>query len=192
MTKVAIVFHSAWGHTEAIAHCIANGASAIDGVTVDVVKIGETTDELKQNVEQLQDADAIVFGAPTYLGSVSAQFKMFMDASSGAWFQQQWKDKLAAGFTVGGAMSGDKLGVLIQLSMYAAQHGMVWVGQAEANTSPDGKQGDPEAINRMGSTLGLMAQADNAGPEVTPPSGDRKTAELFGKRIATMAQKLRA
>jgi len=174
-----------------LAECIAKGVAEVEGATAVLVSVGEVAGQLEQDVEKVADADAIVFGAPTYLGSVSAQFKAFMDASSGAWFTQAWKDKIAAGFTVGGSMSGDKLNVLIQLSIFAAQHGMIWVGQAEGNKSPDGKQGDPEAVNRMGSNLGLMGQADNAGPDVTPPAGDGKTAELFGQRIAEHAKKFR-
>jgi len=191
MTKVAVVYHSAYGHTAVLAECIAKGVAEVEGATAVLVSVGEVAGQLEQDVEKVADADAIVFGAPTYLGSVSAQFKAFMDASSGAWFTQAWKDKIAAGFTVGGSMSGDKLNVLIQLSIFAAQHGMIWVGQSEGNKSPDGKQGDPEAVNRMGSNLGLMGQADNAGPDVTPPEGDRKTAELFGQRIAEQAKKFR-
>ncbi len=44
----------------------------------------------------LDAADAIIFGAPTYMGSTSAKFKAFEEAASGRWFQQAWKDKFAA------------------------------------------------------------------------------------------------
>jgi multimeric flavodoxin WrbA len=86
-----------------------------------------------------------------------------------------WKDKIAAGFTNSGSPSGDKLNTLFQLSVLAAQHGMIWVGQTEVN---DGK------INRIGSFLGLMAQSDNAPADQTPPPQDLETARRFGARVA--------
>ncbi|MFP3480244.1 flavodoxin family protein, partial [Burkholderia sp. SIMBA_057] len=73
------------------------------------------------SVEQAQDewaalesADAIIFGAPTYMGSASAAFKSFMDATSTAFFRSAWKDELAAGFTSSASRSGDKLATLMQ------------------------------------------------------------------------------
>ncbi len=69
----------------------------------------------------LDAADAIIFGAPTYMGSTSAKFKAFEEAASGRWFQQAWKDKFAAGFTTSGSYSGDKLNTLQDLAVNAAQ-----------------------------------------------------------------------
>ena len=125
-----------------------------------------------------------------YMGSVSAPFKAFMDASSGVWMKHKWKDKVSAGFTNSHSLSGDKLNSLIQMAVFAAQHGMIWVGQAEPNQSPDGFPGKADAVNRIGSTLGAMAQSENDSPEVTPPSGDLKTAELLGQRVAEITKKL--
>jgi hypothetical protein len=65
---------------------------------------------------------------------------------------------------------------------------MIWVstglkpGAALGDVSVDG-------VNRVGSSLGLMTQSDNAGPDVTPGAGDKKTAELFGARIAEVAKR---
>ena len=58
--------------------------------------------------DELLAADAIIFGGPTYMGSVSWQFKKFADASSKTWFGQAWKDKIAAGFTNSASMNDDK------------------------------------------------------------------------------------
>lgn len=187
MTKVAVLYHSGYGHTEVQAKAVAKGAAQVDGVEVKLVKAEEAT----QNLDLVKDADAIIFGSPTYMGSVSAPFKAFMDASSKVWFTQGWKDKIAAGFTNSHSLSGDKLNTLIQLAVFAAQHGMIWVGQAELNQSPDGQAGKEDAVNRIGSMLGAMAQSENAAPNVTPPSGDLKTAELLGKRVAQVAIRLR-
>ncbi|MFC3050692.1 flavodoxin family protein [Kordiimonas pumila] len=186
MTTVAIVYHSGYGHTEVQAKAVHKGAASVSGITASLVTVEDAT----ANMDILKDVDAIIFGAPTYMGSASAPFKAFQDASSGAWFNRHWKDKIAAGFTNSHSMSGDKLNTLMQMTIFAMQHGMIWVGQAEMNQSPDGEPGQADAINRIGSFLGAMAQSENAAPDITPPSGDLKTAELLGIRVATLAQKL--
>ncbi|WP_198418838.1 flavodoxin family protein [Cryobacterium psychrophilum] len=73
------------------------------------------------------DTYASIFGTPTYTGSASDAFHAFAEASSKPWMQRTWQDKLAAGFTNSGSMSGDKLHTLQHLSLLAALHGMHWV-----------------------------------------------------------------
>ena len=115
------------------------------------------------------------------MGSVSAEFKRFMDDSSKAWLDRKWKNKIAGGFTNSGAMSGDKQGVLIQLAIFASQHSMVWVG-AEYDSGND----------RFGSGLGAMAQSANApAGEGNPPKEDLIRAESYGKRIAEIAERFK-
>ena len=111
---------------------------------------------------------------------------MFADATSQPWFTSAWKDKIAAGFTNSLSLSGDKLSTLSYLAVLAAQHGMIWVGTGLA---PGASSGDVtiDGVNRVGSSLGLMTQSDNAAPDVTPGAGDLKTARLFGARIAHAA-----
>jgi multimeric flavodoxin WrbA len=96
----------------------------------------------------------------------------------------QWKNKIAAGFTNSGNMAGDKLHTLVDIALFAAQHGMIWVGLAEYggwNTS----KGSSEDINRLGSWLGAMSQSNNdEGPDVTPCASDLRTAEVLGRRVA--------
>jgi NAD(P)H dehydrogenase (quinone) len=82
MTKVAVVFHSGYGHTVKQAEAVANGAK---GSLVAIDAEGNLTDA---QWATLNEADAIVFGSPTYMGSVSWQFKKFADASSKQWFTQ--------------------------------------------------------------------------------------------------------
>jgi len=188
MKTVAIVYHSGFGHTEVLAKHMEKGAASVSGVTTQLIKAEDVT----ENPAVLNDVDAIIFGSPTYMGGVSAPFKAFMDATAGIWFKHEWKDKVAAGFTTSHSMSGDKQTVLIHMAVFAAQHGMVWVGQGELGQSPDGAPGKEDVVNRVGSYLGLMAQSENAAPEVTPPSGDLKTAEIMGARVATVTKKLRS
>ena len=76
--SLAIVYHSPYGHTAKVAQYIAQGASKLK-MTVHSMSIEQIDWEL------LDQADAIVFGSPTYMGSVSGPFKMFMDSSSKRW-----------------------------------------------------------------------------------------------------------
>ena len=56
------------------------------------------------------------------------RLKEFMEKSSRKWYEQKWKNKITAGFTNSHSLSGDKLNYLMQLVVFAAQHGMIWVG----------------------------------------------------------------
>ncbi len=191
MTKIAIVYHSGYGHTAVVAQHVLKGARSVDGVSAELFKADDLANPDAGPWDKLAAADAIVFGAPTYIGSVSAPMKQFIDASSKVWFAQGWKDKLAAGFTNSSSWSGDKLNSLVQLSIMAAQHGMIWVSMGMF-PGYNSSKGTPQDINRVGSFLGLATQANaDESPEVAPPAADRETAELFGRRIAETAVRWR-
>ena len=188
MIKIAVVYHSGYGHTRAQAEAVARGAKNVVGAEVNLL----TSEEALNQWELLKESDAIIFGSPTYMGSASAQFKAFMDASSKAWYTRDWQDKVAAGFTTSASQSGDKLSTLMQLTIFAAQHGMIWVGQdlLPGNNSSKGSVND---LNRLGSFLGAMAQANSdQGADVAPIQSDLLTAEHLGKRVAIITKKLRA
>lgn len=185
VARVAIVYHSGYGHTARQAEAIREGACRIEGITAFLM----TTDEAQKNWEALTSAQAIIFGSPTYVGSVSASFKTFQEASSHAIMTPGylWKDKIAAGFTNSGSRSGDKLGTLIQLVLFAAQHGMHWVGLdlPPANCSSSGSEED---LNRLGFWLGAAAQSNvDEGPGTAPPAADLATARHLGQRVAQAA-----
>ncbi|WP_420547019.1 flavodoxin family protein [Curvivirga sp.] len=188
MTTIAVVYHSGFGHTEVQAKHVFEGALSVDGVSAILIK----AEDARKELELLDKVDAIIFGSPTYLGNVSASFKRFMDETSQIWFHQKWKNKIAAGFTNSTSLSGDKLTTLISLTIFAAQHGMIWVGQSEMNTSPPGESGHIHAVNRTGTMLGAVAQSDDASPEVTPTAGDLQTAKMLGRRVAEIAHQFQA
>ena len=186
--KVAVVYHSGYGHTEAMAKSVATGVEK-SGARVDLVNV---TDLESIDWEALKAADALIFGSPTYMGSVSGPFKMFMDATAGIWQEQGWQDKLAAGFTNSASQSGDKLNTLIQLSVFSAQHGMNWVslGLPPGNNASTRSTND---LNRIGSYLGAMAQSNaDESAETAPPEADHRTAEHLGARVALAAQRWQA
>lgn len=188
MVKVSIIYHSGFGHTQSQAKAVYEGALSIEDVEAKLVKVEDAI----ADITQFDDSDAIIFGSPTYMGSVSAKFKEFMDVSSKIWLKQGWKDKIAAGFTNSHSLSGDKLNTLVQISIYAMQHSMIWIGLGHNNTCKDGDQGNPNEINRMGSYFGAMAQSDNKPSDITPPKGDLETAKILGKRIANLTKKFKS
>ena len=126
MTTVAIVYHSGYGHTAVLADKVAEGVRDA-GQTPVLLKIENAAQDFAPLIEQITQADAVVFGAPTYMGDVSGVFKVFADATASAFFTGAWKDKLAAGFTNSHSFAGDKGHALESLTILAAQHGMNWI-----------------------------------------------------------------
>ena len=181
MPTIAVVFHSGYGHTHRMAQAVAEGAGA------QLVAIDAEGNLPEGGWERLAAADAIVFGSPTYMGSVSWQFKKFADASSKPWYAQEWKDKIAAGFTNSAGMNGDKQGVLTSLFTLAMQHGMLWVSQGlmPANT----KAAKRDDINYLVSYSGAISQSPSDAGADAMAAGDLETARLFGERVASLAER---
>jgi NAD(P)H dehydrogenase (quinone) len=181
MSKIVIVFHSGYGHTKKVAEAIAQTSG---GTLLAIDAEGNLSDG---GWEQLAAATTIVFGSPTYMGAPSWQFKKFADASSKAWFTQQWKDKLAAGFTNSATMNGDKLSTLHYFFTLSQQHSMYWVGTGLMPSNS--KAATRNDINYVGSFSGLMTAtpSDASAEEMVP--GDIATAQAFGKRIAEATAK---
>ena len=179
MAKVAVVFHSGYGHTLRMAQSVAEGAGA------ELVAIDADGNLPAGGWETLAAADAIIMGSPTYMGSVSWQFKKFADASSKPWFGQAWKNKLAAGFTNSASMNGDKHSTLHYMMTLAMQHSMLWVGTGMMPANS--KAATRNDVNYVASSGGLMTStpSDASTDEMVP--GDLETARLFGKRVAEAA-----
>jgi multimeric flavodoxin WrbA len=184
MAKVAVVYHSGFGHTKVLAEAVARGAASVAGTKVDLVPIAEA--ETRQ--ADIDGADAIIFGSPTYMGDVSGPFKVWADSTAKTWFGQGWKDKLAAGFTNSNSPSGDKLNTLQSMWTLAMQHGMHWVSLGlMPQTQKDGM-----VLNRLGSFGGVMSTALNEAPGPANPSvDDQTTGEYLGRRVAELAKKLK-
>ncbi len=182
MKKIAVVFHSGYGHTLRMAQAVAEGAEA------ELVPIDAEGNLPEGGWDALDAADAIIMGSPTYMGTVSWQFKKFADASSKPWYHQKWKDKLFAGFTNSATMNGDKLSTLHYLFTLAMQHSGIWVGTGLMPSNAKAAQRND--INYVGSFSGAMAQSpsDSSPDEMLP--GDLETAKLFGRRVAVVARRL--
>jgi multimeric flavodoxin WrbA len=187
-TRIAIVYHSAYGHTRRQAEAVKAGVEQVEGVEALLL----TVEEAPARWDDLASSAAIIFGSPTYMGSVSAPFKIFQDATSHAVLAKgvAWRNKVAAGFTNSGSRSGDKLATLIQIALFAAQHGMHWVNLdlPPANHSTKGSEED---LNRLGFWLGAGAQSNvDQGPEAAPPEADLATARYLGNRVAVVTLQL--
>ena len=183
MPDIAIVYHSGYGHTQRMAQAVAEGSGG------QLIAIDADGNLPAGGWERLKAADAIVFGSPTYMGSVSWQFKKFADASSRPWFSQDWKDKLFAGFTNSGALNGDKSSTLDYLFTLAMQHGGIWVGLGALPSST--KSATRNDSNYLGSYSGAIAQSPTDASVADMLPGDLETAKAFGRRVAEVASRVR-
>lgn len=189
MSHIAIVYFSGYGHTKKQAEAVHAGAASVDGAKSQLIAISPEGSIADSDWETLAAADAIIFGSPTYMGNVAWQFKKFADASSKPWFTQQWKNKLAGGFTNSASINGDKLQTLNTLITLAMQHGMLWVGNdLMPSNKKSSQRNDP---NWLASFSGAMAQSpSDSSPEEGPLPGDLDTSRHYGQRIAEWAVRL--
>ncbi|MEM0912745.1 MAG: flavodoxin family protein [Pseudomonadota bacterium] len=177
--KIVIIFHSSTGTTKRLAHAIAKGVDNQQLGSSQLIEIiGQDIQHgryLNQaTLSAITEADAVIWGSPTYMGSVSAQFKSFADATGDVWDNQLWAGKLAAGFTIGANYCGDQLMTLQYMQVLASQHGMIWIGLDIAGGQ------DTQGRNRLGTQIGLASQTrDTDVPDI-----DLITAEYLGGRVA--------
>jgi NAD(P)H dehydrogenase (quinone) len=183
--KIVIVYHSVTGTTAQLAEAIAAGCSSVMAVDVQLLRIeGEDIIQGRYKnsavLDAIDQADGVIFGSPTFMGSVSAQFKAFADATAGNhWGEQLWADKVAAGFTVGTGYCGDTLHSLHYLQILAAQQGMLWTGLDLAGA------GDVKAPNRLGAQAGLIVRAVDGAIE----QPDLQTAFYLGQRVVRVVSR---
>lgn len=204
--RVAVAYHTGYGKTGSLAQAVARGAASVEGASVELLDVSQLDAD---GWAALDAADAMIFGSPTYFGSLSAEMKRFLEATVDRWADgPRWRDKLAAGFTNSKTMSGDKLNTLFDLAAFAAQHGMIWVGldlypgwhtadPTESNVRnlpadrPQMRTGHSEGssdLNRLGSWFGAMSQANSdESPDDSPPPSDLLTGEHLGRRVAQLA-----
>jgi len=162
-----------------LAEAVRNGASDA-GADVTLVRVDTITDE-QWNV--LDNADAIIFGSPTYMGSAAGKFHVFAESTSKRWLAAAWKDKLGAGFTNAACKAGDKHSTLAYFATLGAQHQMNWVNlglHPGWHTTAESEND----LNRLGYFNGAAAST----PADLPPEGvskaDISTAEHLGARVA--------
>ncbi|MFS1524818.1 flavodoxin family protein [Microbulbifer sp. 2304DJ12-6] len=133
-------------------------------------------------MDELKTCDAIIFGSPTYMGNVAAQFKAFADATSDFWETQDWSGKIAAGFTSGTGLNGDQASTLQYFVTLASQHGMIWVG-LDAPFSNTAK-----GVNRLGCQLGVTSHSLDGSAHET----DIRSSKYLAHRVLTTVQKFKS
>jgi NAD(P)H dehydrogenase (quinone) len=185
MKKIAVIFHSGQGNTAHFAQHVVIGAQSVADTDVSLIK----AETIASNPDRLLDFDGFVWGSPTYLGGVSGPFKSFMDSTGKLWRTQQLKGKLACGFTVSALPSGDKQSTLMSMFTFSMQHGMVWVGNPFLPEQQNSVPHD-QALNRLGSWTGMMAQAGHSAAGQTYAPGDVRTAEAFGQNFASVLARM--
>ena len=152
--SIVVLYHSGYGHTAALAEAVLKGAGAVPGVRAQLIR----AEDAERHWAELDAADAIIFGAPTLMGSLSAGMKRFMETVVERYFQQKWDGKLAAGFTNSASLSGDKLNTLVDMVMFASQMGMHWLSLGLLS-GVDATRSSMDSLNRLGSWLGATAQS---------------------------------
>ncbi|MEM9215434.1 MAG: flavodoxin family protein [Cyanobacteria bacterium P01_F01_bin.150] len=186
--KISVIHFSGSGHTKKMAEAVLSGVKRAENCQSSLIEIQGTdisNGRWKNDavLAELDASDAIIFGSPTYMGSVAAQMKAFMDATGERYFSQAWKDKVASAFTVSGGPSGDKSNSLITFATFAMQQGMIWVGLGMTAINDD-------ETNRLGFYFGAGGQALMEPPDEAPNNADKKTGELLGYRVAQITNKL--
>jgi len=175
MAKVGLVFFSGSGTTRALAKSVRQGVEAAGATCHELEITGADIQEGRWSNDALaatlDECDAIIFGTPTYMGSVAGQLKAFMDAMAPRWYSQAWKNKVGAAFTVSSLSAGDKQNCLFTIVTFAMQMCMRWVG---TGASPS------DGLNLNGFYLGVGASAST--PEDLQDA-DKATAMHLGKRV---------
>jgi len=181
--SLLIVYHTVTGTTLKLAEAVLEGAREVGPAEMHCINGSDIHSGRFVNdslLEAIDRSTGVVFGTPTFMGGPTAQFKAFADATGDRWAEARWSGKVAGGFTIGTNPSGDQLSTLVQLCIFAAQHGMIWSGL----DLPRGT--DPHGRNRLGAHLGLVADSqDGSVADV-----DCATAKYLGNRTARIAHYL--
>jgi len=198
MAKILVLYHSMYGHVETMANAVAEGAGAVAGAEVTLLRVPETMDAsafanaggkqdqaaLVASPEQLVDYDAIILGVPTRFGNMSAQMRNFLDRTGGLWAKGALFGKLASVFTSTGTGGGQEMTITSTWTTLA-HHGMVIV--------PIG-YGIPELADISqpggGTPYGASTLAGGDGSRQPDPR-ELTIARFQGRHVAELAVKLK-
>jgi len=150
MPKILVLYHSTYGHVEAMAEAVAEGARQVEGATVDIKRVPELVPEelarqsgykLEQaapiaTVDDLGGYDAVIVGAGTRYGTAASQMRNFLDQTGGLWVKGALVGKVGSAFTSTATQHGGQETTLIGLIQTLLHHGMIvaglpyaWAGQ---------------------------------------------------------------
>ncbi len=198
MTRILVLYYSGYGHIEAMARAVAEGAGGVEGVTVAVKRVPELVPEevarasgmkLDQAApfaepSELGDYDAIIVGTPTRFGNMAAQMRNFWDQTGALWGQGALIGKAGGAFTSTASQHGGQETTLQSVHTTLLHHGMVIVGlpySFEGNTIMSEVSG--------GTPYGASTLAGPDGSRM-PSENELAGARYQGRHIAAIAKKL--
>jgi NAD(P)H dehydrogenase (quinone) len=200
MTKVLVLYYSSYGHIEAMAGAVAEGAASVPGTEVTVKRVPElVSDEVAKGAgmkidqqapiatpDELAEYDAIIFGTPTRFGNMAAQMRNFLDQTGGLWFQKALVGKLGSVFVSTASQHGGQETTITSFHTTLLHHGMVIVGL------PYTFAGNSEMGEISGGTpYGASTLAGNDGSRM-PSDNELAGARFQGAHVAQIAAKLAA
>jgi NAD(P)H dehydrogenase (quinone) len=200
--KVLIVFYSTYGHTYKMAEAVAEGVKEITGTEVDIRRVPETLPEdvLEKmgavgaqkafshvpvcTVDELAEADAIIFGTPTRFGNMCGQMRQFLDATGSLWADGSLVGKVGSVFVSSATQHGGQESTILSFHITLLHHGFVVVGL------PYVFQGQMR-IDEItgGSPYGASTIAGGDGSRM-PSENELAAARFQGKHVASIAAKL--
>ena len=197
MTKVLVLYYSSYGHIEAMAEAVAEGARET-GADVVVKRVPETVPleaaqkagfKLDQKapiatVDELKDYDAIIFGSGTRFGTVTSQLRAFIDQTGGLWFTGGLVGKVGSVFTSSATQHGGQESTILGFVPTLLHHGMVVVGLPYAF---QGQMGVDEI--KGGSPYGASTITDGDGSRM-PSAVELEGARYQGRHVAEITKKL--
>ena len=198
MPKILVLYHSTYGHVEAMAEAVAEGARSVEGAVVDIKRVPELVPEelakksgykLDQEapiakVDDLAGYDAVIVGAGTRYGTAASQMRNFLDQTGGLWMKGALVGKVGSAFTSTATQHGGQETTLIGLIQTLLHHGMIVAGLPYAW---DGQQRMDEITG--GSPYGATTITGGDGSRM-PSENERDGARWQGRYVAETAKKL--
>ena len=197
MSKVLVLYYSSYGHLEALARAVAEGARSA-GASVDIKRVPETApleiakamyfkveqDAPIAKIEDLADYDAIIVGTPTRFGRISSQMASFLDQAGGLWMRGALNGKVGGAFTSTASQHGGQETTLFSVITNLLHFGMTIVGLPYSFA---GQLSLEEIVG--GSPYGATTIAGGKG-ERLPSQIELDGARHQGRLIAATANKL--
>ncbi len=199
MAKVLVLYYSAYGHIEAMAYAVAEGAKS-EGADVTVKRVRELVpDDVAKasyykmdqkaeiaTVDELADYDAIIVGAGTRFGTVASQMRNFWDQTGGLWAAGKLVGKVGSVFTSSATQHGGQESTILGFIPTLLHHGLVVAGLPYAF---QGQMGVDEI--KGGSPYGASTITDADGSR-QPSQVELDAARFQGAHVAKLAAKLSA
>lgn len=171
--RVLVVYYSRTGHTEQMARGVAEGIKRVPRVTAITRKISEVTRE------ELQAADGIVLGCPTYFANLPGEMKTALDDWNWKW-KVDFTDKVGGAFATAGGQVGGQEHVVVSLLLFMLHNRMIVAGPLYRN-------------EQTGSVWAESGAAAITGPlDAGIGAAELDGARRLGERVATLTQKLKA